>query len=380
MHEENDKRMRMLEDKRNKGRIFRKDSENLKVEENVFDVPTLKLLYTLSNKGYIEEMGGSISTGKEANLFYAKGRDGRENAVKIYRISSSTFQAMDPYIFKDPRFMNIRHSRKDIIFAWTRKEYQNLLRVRRADIPAPEPLLAERNILLMEFIGENGRPYPRLKEARLTDEEAGKVFDTVCEYMRRMFIRARLVHADLSEYNILIDPHTTAPIIIDVGQAVTLEHPHFREFLVRDIGNILRFFRKYGIRSTTEDVLKIVREKRPEDEPYIRKIREEEEAAENADENEDAEEDAQGADAEEDAQSADAEEDAQSADAEEDAQSADAEEDAQREDAEEDAQREDAEEDAQREDAEEDAQHADAEEDAQRADTEEDAQSADAEK
>ena len=83
-----------------------------------------------------------------------------------------------------------------------------------------------------------------------------------------------------------------------IGQAVTLEHPHFREFLVRDIGNILRFFRKYGIRSTTEDVLKIVREKRPEDEPYIRKIREEEEAAENADENEDAEEDAQSADAE----------------------------------------------------------------------------------
>ena len=317
MHEENDKRMRMLEDKRSKGRIFRKDSENLKVEENVFDVPTLKLLYTLSNKGYIEEMGGSISTGKEANLFYAKGRDGRENAVKIYRISSATFQAMDPYIFKDPRFMNIRHSRKDIIFAWTRKEYQNLLRVRRADIPAPEPLMTERNILLMEFIGENARPYPRLKEMPLTGEEAGKVFDTVCEYMRRMFVRARLVHADLSEYNILIDPHTTEPIIIDVGQAVTLEHPHFREFLVRDIGNILRFFRKYGIRSSTEDVLKIVREKRPEDEPYIRKIREEEEAAENSDESEDAEEGEKREDAEEGEKREDAEEGEKREDAEE---------------------------------------------------------------
>ncbi len=142
MHEENDKRMRKLEDKRSKGRVFRKDSDHLKVEENVFDEPTLKLLYTLSNKGYIDELGGSISTGKEANLFYAKGKDGQEIAVKIYRISSSTFQAMDPYIFKDPRFMNIRHSRKDIIFAWTRKEYQNLLRVRRADIPAPEPAAA----------------------------------------------------------------------------------------------------------------------------------------------------------------------------------------------------------------------------------------------
>ncbi|KKG07616.1 serine/threonine protein kinase [Methanosarcina sp. 2.H.A.1B.4] len=249
-----DEKIRRLDSAKDKARAREKDSERLKVEENVFDVPTLKVLYTLSNKGIIKALGGSISTGKEANVFYAEGEE-RELAIKIYRMASSTFKAMDAYIMKDPRFTNIRNNRRDIIFAWTRKEFQNLTRAKSAGIRVPEPLVAEKNILIMEFMGEEKVPYPLLKNTHLENDEAKLVYDRIVEYMRLLNKEANLVHADLSEYNILIDPADTTPIFIDMGQSVTLEHPNAREFLYRDVQNILRFFSRYGITDKPEELL-----------------------------------------------------------------------------------------------------------------------------
>jgi len=247
-------KIRRIDSATDKARAREKDSERLKVEENVFDVPTLKVLYTLSNKGIIKALGGSISTGKEANVFYAEGEN-RELAIKIYRMASSTFKAMDAYIMKDPRFTNIRNNRRDIIFAWTRKEFQNLTRAKSAGIRVPEPLVAEKNILIMEFMGEERVPYPLLKNTHLENEEAKLVYDKIVEYMRLLNKEANLVHADLSEYNILIDPADKTPVFIDMGQSVTLEHPNAREFLYRDVLNILRFFSRYGITDKPEDLL-----------------------------------------------------------------------------------------------------------------------------
>ncbi|RXA16151.1 serine protein kinase RIO [Methanosarcina sp. MSH10X1] len=250
-----EEKIKRIDRAKDKSRAREKDSERLKVEENVFDVPTLKILYTLSNKGIIKAMGGAISTGKEANVFYADGPDNKELAIKIYRIASSTFKAMDAYIMKDPRFTNIRNNKRDIIFAWTRKELQNLKRAKSAGVRVPEPVLAEKNILIMEFMGEKEAPYPLLKNTPLEDDEAKLIFDTVVGYMRLLYKEANLVHADLSEYNILIDPNNLTPIFIDMGQSVTLEHPNAREFLYRDVKNILRFFSRYGIKDKPEELL-----------------------------------------------------------------------------------------------------------------------------
>jgi len=279
-HKKIDKQMKQIEDKRSKDRIFKKDSSFLKAEENVFDVPTLKLLYTFSNKGYIHELGGSVSTGKEANVFYATGEDG-EVAVKIYRISSATFKAMDPYILKDPRFTHIRHNRKDIIFAWTQKEFQNLLRIQKAGIRSPKPIICDRNVLIMQFMGKDGISYPLLKETQLDEEEARLIYAQVIEAMRCIFVRAALVHADLSEYNILIDTEKMEPVIIDVGQAVTLNHPNAVEFLIRDVENIKRFFKKYGISEETKDLLKRIKQRTEEDDNFSAEPEEETEGQKN---------------------------------------------------------------------------------------------------
>ena len=83
-----------------------------------------------------------------------------------------------------------------------------------------------------------------MKDTKLKDPE--KVFNTIFDNIKRLYQYARLVHADLSEYNILM-PTLDDPVIIDISQAVVRHHPQSEEFLFRDIKNILNYFKKYNI-------------------------------------------------------------------------------------------------------------------------------------
>jgi RIO kinase 1 len=198
---------------------------------------TLLALYKLVHKKWISAIGGSISTGKEANVFLAE-RDGTPIAIKIYRIRTANFTTMGEYIRGDRRFTNVKKNRKDLIFAWTRKEFSNLARAREAGVPVPEPLVWDRNILVMSFIGEDERPYPQLRSARIDDPAA--VYTDLTGYIETLYKKAELVHADLSEFNIL---YGDKPYLIDMGQSVTRDHPRAPAFLMRDIRNINRFFK-----------------------------------------------------------------------------------------------------------------------------------------
>ena len=213
-----------------------KDADQWKVRDDVFDEVTLLALYRLVHKKHLTTLGGPISTGKEGNVFYGE-KDGKPLAIKIYLIRTANFRAMTEYIDGDPRFSHVRRSRKEIIFAWTRKEFSNLKRARKAGVPVPEPYSFDRNILLMEFLGEGQAPFPQIREVELPDP--GATYREIVGYIEALFSRARLVHGDLSEYNVLFGDR---PVLIDMGQAVTLDHPRALQFLVRDIANINRFF------------------------------------------------------------------------------------------------------------------------------------------
>ena len=216
-----------------------KDADSLKVRDDVFDEVTLIALYKLVHRKLISSIGGPISTGKEANVFYGE-RGAQGIAIKIYRIQTGNFKAMTDYLAGDRRFSSVRGTRKGIIFAWTKKEFSNLARAHEAGIPTPEPLAFDRNILLMEFLGEDEIPYPQLRNADVSDY--GAVYNEILAYVDLLYREARLVHADLSEYNIL---YHEKPYLIDMGQAVTLDHPQARAFLTRDIRNLNRYFSRY---------------------------------------------------------------------------------------------------------------------------------------
>jgi RIO kinase 1 len=214
-----------------------KDADQLKVRQDVFDEVTLLALYKLVHKGWITAVGGSISTGKEANVFFGE-RGDTPLAIKIYRIRTANFNAMTEYLIGDRRFSNIRKTRKDIVFTWTKKEFSNLKRAHDANLPVPLPLVWDRNILIMEFLGENERPYPQIRNVELP--EPGAVYEEIISFMKILYQKAGLVHADLSEFNILFSDR---PLVIDMGQAVTPDHPKARPFLARDIANVNRYFR-----------------------------------------------------------------------------------------------------------------------------------------
>jgi RIO kinase 1 len=178
-----DKRLRRLDERVDEFRMRIKDSSDREVFADVFDTATLMALYELAKKGYIDAMGGSVSTGKEANIFHAisKKDDTLEIAVKIYMISTANFNAMKEYILGDPRFTGIKQSRKDIILAWARKEFKNLKRAEEAGVRVPKPYVTKRNILLMEFIGKDGTPMPQLKDVKLTEKEAQSIFNRILD-------------------------------------------------------------------------------------------------------------------------------------------------------------------------------------------------------
>jgi RIO kinase 1 len=229
-----------------------KDANNLKVKDNVFDEVTYLALYKLAHKKWFTAIGGSISTGKEANVFYGE-REDEAIAIKIYRIQSANFTTMSSYITGDRRFSQVKKSRKDLIFAWTRKEFSNLVRARDAGIPVPEPHVWDRNILIMSFLGEGECPFPQLRVAEI--HEPAKVYETLLNYIDVLYKKAEIVHGDLSEFNIL---YGDKPYIIDMGQSVTRDHPRALQFLMRDIRNINRFFKKRCDIKTEYDVFNAI--------------------------------------------------------------------------------------------------------------------------
>jgi RIO kinase 1 len=224
-----------------------KDVNQLKVRQDVFDEVTLLALYKLVHKRWITAIGGSISTGKEANVFFGE-REDQDLAIKIYRIRTANFNAMTEYLIGDRRFSGIRRTRKDIVFTWTRKEFANLKRAFDVGLPVPEPYVWDRNILVMEFIGKDEVSFPQIRNIDLKDPDS--VYQEIVSFMKTLYQEAGLVHADLSEFNIL---YGERPYIIDMGQAVTLDHPRARPFLARDIANVNRYFGSLcSVRTTGE--------------------------------------------------------------------------------------------------------------------------------
>jgi len=221
-----------------------KGDEVLETVEEVFDRKTVMALYQMINRGIIGGMRGVVEAGKESRIYWAKGTNGEDLAVKIFLTSSMEFKkSMLQYIQGDPRFKVGRDYRR-IVYTWAQKEFRNLSEARNAGVPVPRPIYAHENIVVMEFIGLDGVPSPLLKELP-KEEVTAEIYDQTMGAVDALYRRADLVHADLSEYNVMV--HGNKIFLIDFGQAVSKEHPMAEEFLRRDVGNIIRFFDKAGI-------------------------------------------------------------------------------------------------------------------------------------
>lgn len=226
-----------------------------KVLDEVFDRRTLMAIYKFMKSEVIDTVDFPISTGKEGNVFRVTDHDGDFIAMKIYRVSNSTFHNIAKYIEGDPRFKGMKGSHFRLIMAWATKEFKNLMRFKEAGVRVPEAFDFHQNILLMEYLGDEEMPAPQIRSVQLEDPEA--VYTEILKFMRLGYRKAHLVHADLSEYNILW--YDEKPWIIDCGQAMVIDHPNHMEFLRRDIANINRYFRSLDVKiKSEEEILRLV--------------------------------------------------------------------------------------------------------------------------
>jgi len=233
------------------------DAEMRKVRNEVFDVLTLRTIYKLMDSGVFSRLIRVISTGKEANVFLAV--DAAENplAVKIYRVETSEFRKILPYIDGDPRFGRIPRDRRRLVYLWTKKEYKNLDTAFRAGAPVPYPVASRNNVLVMEFIGENGVPAPRLRD--YYPENPERFVDELLDGLARFYFGAGLVHADLSEYNILV--RDSSPVVIDLGQSVPFDHPNAPFFLQRDLQQLSKILAEFDKDFAPQDLYRILKER-----------------------------------------------------------------------------------------------------------------------
>ncbi len=224
--------------------------ENLrKIYSEVFDKRTLDALYRLSSKKYFEYLDYPVLEGKEAKVFAAKTIAGTHIIVKIYKIETTDFKNMSLYIKDDPRFKSIRHSQQEIIHTWVRKEFANLDKFYSAGVPVPQPIAFDSNVLLMEMISCSGKPCPQLRSSPIP---LSSLKSQLVQSLHKMFYTSKLIHADLSEYNIL--NQNNKAIIIDCGQSVSRRHPKAQDFFERDIQNLSKYLSKQGLPTTPESL------------------------------------------------------------------------------------------------------------------------------
>eukprot|EP01038_Epipyxis_sp_PR26KG_P015796 gene15796-21393_t len=215
--------------------------------EQVLDPRTRLIIFKLLNNGFLDIIDGCLSTGKEANVYYAKNEEGKEYAVKIFKTSILVFKDRDKYVSGEYRFRNgyCKSNPRKMVKTWAEKEMRNLKRLSAAGIPCPTPHLLKSHVLVMDFLGKDGWCASRLKDATLSMDELLTCYKTIVIDMRRMYHECNLVHGDLSEYNLLW--YEGRAVIIDVSQSVEQSHPLASDFLRKDITNITDFFSKKGI-------------------------------------------------------------------------------------------------------------------------------------
>lgn len=217
--------------------------EKWKIYGNVFDNFTINVIRKLMSQNIIDGLQSPVKIGKEANIFTAKTREGENRIVKIYRLESCNFNKMYDYLKYDPRFFDIKKQSRQIIFSWVLREFRNLVKARDAGVRVPTPIASKDNVIVLEYIGDE-EVSPQLKDS-MPKSKTGKIkmLNLIIKNLRLLYKNAGLVHADLSEFNIL--NYNDNPVLIDFSQSTPKENMNSDEYMDRDIANIVRFYAKH---------------------------------------------------------------------------------------------------------------------------------------
>ena len=211
-------------------------------------------LQPLVEDGLVDSVIRQLMSGKEAMVFIVRcGEDIR--CAKVYKEANkrSFRQAVDytenrkTKNSRRARAMEkrTRYGRKAQEEAWQSAEVNALYRLAAAGVRVPTPYDFHEGVLLMELVTDaNGEPAPRLNDVEFTAEDARTFHHALMLQVVRMLC-AGVIHADLSEFNVLVG--SEGPVIIDLPQAVDAAgNNHAKSMLERDVLNLTTYFGRYA--------------------------------------------------------------------------------------------------------------------------------------
>jgi len=202
-------------------------------------------------RGVIEAFGKPLGVGKEADVYDALTPSGERVAVKFQRLGRTSFR-------QTRRVRGYAGNRRHISWLYrsrlaAEREFEALQLLYPAGVSVPRPISQNRHAIVMGII--EGAELFRC--VGLPDP--GEVLDEILLNVRKAYVEVGVIHADLSEYNVILQPDGHV-LIIDWPQYVRVSHPNADQLLERDLRNILRFFqRKFDVTRDLGVVLAYVR-------------------------------------------------------------------------------------------------------------------------
>jgi RIO kinase 2 len=198
---------------------------------------------TLVKAGVIDSFGQSLGVGKEADVYDALSPDGKRIAVKFHRLGRISFRQTRRkrgYIREHSSWLFQSHVSAE-------KEFQAMQLVYKNGVSVPEPISQNRHVIAMGMI--EGAELSKYKEIQRPE----KILKEILRNVRKAYLKAHIIHADLSEYNIILKPDGHV-LIIDWPQYVMTDHANAAELLERDLKNVLVFFnRKFNVGVAIEE-------------------------------------------------------------------------------------------------------------------------------
>lgn len=199
----------------------------------------------LNKFGVITRIGPKMGMGKEGDIWIAY-LNNVPRIIKLFRISPKSFRKI-----KIHRYYYIpkrSYSWLELSIKSAYREFHALNVLYESNISVPRPIARKKHAIVMDYIDG-----VELVKAKLQDPLY--VLDKIVNEVRKVY-EIGIIHADLSEFNIMITKYGDV-YIFDWPQYITRSHPEAEYYLKRDLYQITRYFaRKYQI--TKNEINKIV--------------------------------------------------------------------------------------------------------------------------
>ncbi|BCU70398.1 RIO1 family regulatory kinase/ATPase [Stygiolobus caldivivus] len=206
------------------------------------DILAIKKLYV---DKVLKSLGIVIGVGKESEVYMGYNFSDEPVVVKFHRVGKRSYKNIR-------KIRNISKNKDWSIISVenAEKEYHALSCIKKNYGYVPEPFSNAYNAVVMELVEGN-----ELYRSELDDPRG--VLDQIISTVRIAYNECKMIHGDLSEYNVLVRDNTA--YVIDWPQWSSTDN---EDLLVRDIDHILAYFiKRYGIEENTEKILEYIKGK-----------------------------------------------------------------------------------------------------------------------